>query len=418
MKRLCPLLFALSLAACPSSSEPAPEDADTPDADAPDADAPDASDIDPADGGPADADLLLDAGPPPARCDDEGATRVASCGACGNAQERCVDGTWERTSECLNQRACIPGSLEESPADLCQTRRRLCLDSCDWGDWDLAGAPGECDPGDTDDDGSCGPGRITRRTCDDACRWQTECESPCGPLRDSPPELSEVCVPAGPFYRGDPAHARPFTEVYLSTFVAARHPATKRRFLECRAAGACTVTMIPYVEGVLAEQPEDFPALVIRQAAIEFCAWDGGRLLMTSAQWEKAQRGPVPSRRLWAIAESEYPCDILPAEGCPGVAPGSLPIPVAVGSVPETRGYYGVEHQMLTRAVMRDTYHPNYESTAESLVDPVGPAVPFNDDVTSRGVTARVQHNSRIGSAPAISAGSFGAAIYCVREIR
>lgn len=410
MKQLTTLLI-LSLTACPGSTDLDPDGGGPPDAGA-DAEPPDANPRPDADQPPADT------GPTAPPCDDEGATRVASCGACGNAQERCMAGYWERTSECLNERACVPGSLEEEPTDLCQTRRRLCFDSCEWGEWDLAGAAGECNPGDTDDDGSCGPGQITRRTCDDACRWQTECESPCGPLRESPPELSEVCVPAGPFFRGDPLFDRPFTEVYLSTFVSARHPVTTRRFFECRAAGGCTTTMIPYSERVLSEQDPDFPALVTREAAVEFCAWDGGRLLMTSAQWEKTQRGPVPSRRLWAIAETDYPCDVFPAEGCPGVEPDSLPVLVAVGSVPETRGYYGVEHQMLTRAVVRDTYHPSYESTPESLVDPVGPAEPLNDDVISRGVFARVQRNSRIGSRPAVGSGEFGAVVYCVREIR
>ena len=416
MKKLVLVVGVLSLAGCSDSSESTPDAGDAPDAgfDAevtiPDAELPE--DVGPPDTG-------LDAGPPPS-CDEEGATRVASCGACGNAQERCTDGAWQRTSECLNERSCIPGTLEEEDAPLCRTRRRLCLDTCEWGEWDLAGEPGECNPGETGDDGACGPNRITRLTCNEDCFWETECESPCGTLRTSPPELAEVCVPAGPFYRGDPEHGRPFTEVRMSTFVSARHPVTIRRLFECRSAGGCPTRLLAVREEDLTERSPEMPAIVNRTAAIEFCEWDGGRLLMTSAQWEKSQRGPVPNRRLWSIGgdtASEYPCDIFQQEGCPGVAAGSLPTPLAVGSIPETRGYYGTEHQIVTDAIVRDNYHPDYESSPESLVDPTGSDEPYRFPTLARGVAARAQFQSRIGSRLVPGPDSYGA-IYCVREIR
>jgi hypothetical protein len=415
MKKLVLMVGVLSLAGCSDSSESTPDAGDAPDTgfDAevtmPDAEVPE--DVGPPDAG-------VDSGPPPS-CDEEGAMRVASCGACGNAQERCTDGAWQRTSECLNERSCIPGTLEEEDAPLCQTRRRLCLDTCEWGEWDLAGEPGECNPGETGDDGACGPNRITRLTCNEDCFWETECESPCGTLRTSPPELAEVCVPAGPFYRGDPEHGRPFTEVYLSTFASNVHPMTVRRLRECRAARACPTRMLPYQEDQLADFADDVPALANREVATELCLWDGGRLVMTSAQWEKSQRGPVPNRRLWANAEAEYPCDVLPAFGCPGVAEGSLPIPVPVGSVPQSRGYYGTEHQMLTRATVRDNYDLAYEGTPDSLRDPEGPEEGVMGFNVERGTGSRTQFNARIGSRLFSSGvgGGFGA-VYCVREFR
>ncbi|MEZ4252410.1 MAG: hypothetical protein R3B99_29720 [Polyangiales bacterium] len=412
MNRLAFVFGTLALAGCPSSSNPDPDSGESPDAALPDSAVETAPDAEVA----PDASMP-DAGPPPRMaCDEEGATRIASCGACGNAQERCTGGFWEQASECLNQRTCVPGSLDEEVAELCQSRRRLCLDSCEWGEWDYAGEPGECEPGETGDDGSCGPGQITRQTCNDTCMWETECESPCGPLRTTPAELAEVCVPGGLFYRGDPEFDRPFTEVHVSTFASAVHPVTTRRLFECRAAGACPERLSAFEEETLSSNDPLFPAMVNRQAAMELCEWDGGRLLMTSAQWEKAQRGPLPNRRLWANAEIEYACDLLPAYDCPGVEPGSLPAPIRVGEAPGSRGFYGVEHQMLTRASMRDNYGPDYESTPESLVDPVGPAVAHRGWSVSRGVGNRNQLRSRIGSWS--NAGDGYGAIYCVREIR
>ena len=39
---------------------------------------------------------------------------------------------------------CTPGQDEEVSCDLCGVKRRLCISTCEWGDWQACLNQGEC----------------------------------------------------------------------------------------------------------------------------------------------------------------------------------------------------------------------------------------------------------------------------------
>lgn len=240
---------------------------------------------------------------------DPGDMRTAGCGFCGTESQMCEEpGTWMATSECLGQGECELGAVESRTGALCEEEQRICLDGCTWGDWEPVGVPGECEVGETREieDGACAAGEQLVQTCGDTCLWPAAgvgtCESLCtwAPQRTTPEWKREVCVPAGDFIRGldGSGFAEPMATITLSAFYIDAYPVTNRRYNECVAAGVCAAADGAYARTDAAHL--DFPVQGIsRNEAIDFCAWDGGRRLVTAAEWQKAARGPAPRTNLY-----------------------------------------------------------------------------------------------------------------------
>ncbi len=316
---------------------------------------------------------MPDLGPEP--CSSEGETRLSDCGSCGMQQQTCSGGTWEPTSECLGEGECAPGALDQENTDMCGERQRLCSATCTWNDWSLTEAEGECVAGTSrETDEGCGPDQTKQQFCTDGCAWEdmTACESSCGPLRTAPMDSEEVCVPAGPFIRGDDRETNaPSATVMMSAYVIDRYPVTFRRYRACRAASGCRGDL--YSPEAEAEANDDafldYPVRDVSYAqAIEFCAWDGGRHLTTEAEWEKAVRGPAPRDNGWTYGDT-YECSRWPDGSECGARNPRAPI----GSYAAVSGYY-IEDSIIPESNqwMSDWYASAYFSHPSSLSDPTG----------------------------------------------
>lgn len=366
------LLLMLSLFVCACGDDTSP------DSDAGEADAPpiDAGDVDAM--SDAVVDVGVDAGPEP--CSMEGEMRAAVCGNCGLTQEVCEGGFWV-AGECLAEGECAPGALDEEDLGMCARRTRICDDMCAWSDWDMTAEAGDCEPGATRSiPADCGPTESRPQECSDACVWLTtgECESGCaGTPRTSPSDSEEMCVPAGPFVRGDSmfADAMPVAEVYVSAFYLDRYPVTHRRYRECIADGGCNDVESDFYRDNFLNNPDYVDAPMEStsfEEASAFCEWDGDRRLPTEAEWEKAARGPAPRTNGWVWEDGTYHCDDLPAAGCPGYVGTSLP--EAVTAYPDTASFYGVEVLGgIATEWTADFYSATYYTDAASLTDPQGP---------------------------------------------
>ncbi len=317
-----------------------------------------------------------DSGPEP--CDENGAVRSAACGNCGMGQERCEAGAWVLQDTCLNQGECAAGTLEVEELSMCGERARLCTDACEWGPFDETREPGECEAAEIRTTGEgCEIGENMSQTCSDECEWESAtCVSPCGVLRTEPWQAEEVCVPAGMFMRGDPDFAdSPLGEVFLSTYAIDRYLVTVQRFRECRDDGGCTASLNSFER----EQIEntaliDHAFLGSVFHAQEFCAWDGRRL-QSSAQFEKAMRGPAPRAFAYPWGSDTWDCDVYPTifAGCPGAGgPYRGPIGVLDGD----EGYYGAEEGAGWEGEWtRTRYAADYYDEPSSLTNPEGPAM-------------------------------------------
>jgi hypothetical protein len=221
------LTIALMLAGCPRSIEhedsgPAPADSGHPRLDAGTQAGTDAGLESRVDSGLDAATPPVDAGPE--RCDVESATRTAPCGNCGLASERCTAGLWARTSACLDEGECSPGSVAAEDLEMCGERQRICNDACTWRDWTMTRAPGECEAGASRyvAAAACVTGLQPQR-CGAMCAWEDDgpCDDGCGGTARSSPEWKrEVCIPAGPFIRGfvGDFNASPVAEIEMSAY--------------------------------------------------------------------------------------------------------------------------------------------------------------------------------------------------------
>lgn len=374
----------------------------------------------PADSG-GDAEPEVDSGPAP--CSMEGATRLSECGNCGMGQEVCEGGAWVLEA-CLNEGECSPGALQREDLAMCASRARLCGESCEWGPWDDEAAAGECEAGTERvvESDACDVGEALRQTCNDSCRWDDaggSCVSPCGSLRESPWYAEEVCVPEGAFIRGDDDITEidtPEVEIVLSTFAIDRYPVTVERYKACVDAGACTEG-----PGFRSSEYYDDPARqdhvmdVSRAGAVAFCAWDGGRLLPTDAQWQKALRGPAPRRNQWSAGPDDYDCGLRTLSDCPG-ANQCGPF-VAVGDIVADESYYGVREPVLSTNGQhaRDAFAEDWWTSAASRVRD-----PFNDPTMVEGEWDGMVHGACNTSFPLSRVGAledvFTGAFRCVRE--
>ncbi|MFH0899716.1 MAG: SUMF1/EgtB/PvdO family nonheme iron enzyme, partial [Pseudomonadota bacterium] len=223
-----------------------------------------------------------------------------------------------------------------------------------------------------------------KEVCSDKCIWEGaggECVDGCGggARRTEPEDREEICIPAGPFVRGseEDEYATPVREVYVSSYYIDRFPVTYRRLKQCIDAGRCP-TPESYLAPVDLEKPEmvDHPVRTLSwDEAKTFCEWDGGRRLLTEAEWEKAARGPAPRQQLYPWDGDGLRCDLFKNKDC-----GCTLLPTESYSepyyaLPGTRSYYGVE--MLLGGgdqCVLDFFDPEYYSRDDSLIDPMGPA--------------------------------------------
>lgn len=360
------LSSALTMSACSAAHEATDG--------GPDADATDAGEG--LDAGPDEPDATAppDTGPTPV-C-EPGQMDVAPCGFCGSQGRTCdAAGQWMATSECLGQGECAVGSVEARDIALCGQEQRLCLDGCSWGAWEYSRVPGECEPGDTRVSGdACSPGETRGETCSDACVWEgtSSCVAPCGVVARSTPDWArEVCVPAGPFYRGSTTYTdtQPVAEVYVSAFLIDAFPVTIRRYQQCVSAGLCTPSTH---EGYSLPERADYPVqLLTRAQAEQFCTWDGGRRLPTEAQWEKAARGPSPRMNPFPWEGTSWDCSLVPSAGCGTPRDPRNWAATPYDGQPGTRSYYGTYLQIAgVPEFVVDYYSATFYADARSLSDP------------------------------------------------
>lgn len=325
------------------------------------------------------------AAPLPAEpCDTAGAMRTAVCGACGVTSQRCQDGVWMTTSACIGERECVAGTPETRATASCGEETRICLDECTWTDWSRTAPDGECTPGQTRRVASdCASGLTRVETCTSECTWATaagECTDACGgAARVNPAWAREVCVPAGPFIRGDEElfDARPAAEVVLSAYYIDAFPVTNRRYAACVAAGACRRPDVRYFpsSALSYDDPSrsDHPVQQVTWSdAVAFCTWDGRRL-PTEAEWEKAARGPAPRTNRWPWDGASFDCGLVRGAVCGFAAMTDL-LPDRFDAVPGSLAFYGTEMQVGGGFDwVSDYWGEAYYADPASLVDPTGP---------------------------------------------
>jgi len=318
------------------------------------------------------------------------AMAVVPCGNCGIAQRLCgADGFWQ-TGECLSEGECAPADLETESTARCGQRTRICDTECRFRAWEVTEVDGVCTP---DEERTVAPPAgctalgVGIERCSSGCRWSPAvCGDGCSnDSRMTPSDDAEVCVPAGPFMRGTndtstyAERAFPLTEIVLSGFYIDRFPVTNARYARCVEAGACSPPVEPEYTGFGLPENARRPVQGIQYAeAVQFCSWDGRRLA-TSAEWEKAVRGPSPRANAFPWDGADYRCDLLGSVSCGYVYPGAKRqsrVYDDVDDLPGTRGFYGTEMQLGgAMEWVKDWYAFDYYSRAESRVDdPQGPA--------------------------------------------
>ncbi|MCC6876672.1 MAG: SUMF1/EgtB/PvdO family nonheme iron enzyme [Sandaracinaceae bacterium] len=366
------------------------------------------------------ADMGTDAGTEPVDGggDDAGADagpectpnemRNVDCGNCGLAQQICsAEGMWLAPGECLAEGECAVAAVETENTDRCGTRTRICDDTCHWRDWTVMVPDGECVANGTVREASatCTVSEVLERHCSDACVLDAgTCVDACGGTRrTTPADAEEVCIPAGPFIRGTDAFAdtQPVAEVQMSAYYIDRYPVTNDRYRDCVNAGVCTAPRgTPGVSSDIgATSYADptrgrFPVQELNYVdATTFCSWDGGRIVPSEAEWEKAARGPSPSALAFPWGNA-FVCSYV---RCNDFLLYTMPR--AVGSLPASQSYYGLEEQIGAGFEWtRDLYNSGFYSRPESLTDPVsttGTVRALRGQISGSGSTQSQYHLSR-----------------------
>ncbi|MDY0002077.1 MAG: SUMF1/EgtB/PvdO family nonheme iron enzyme [Polyangia bacterium] len=280
-------------------------------------------------------------------CSTPGETRLVPCGNCGEAEQVCgADNVWSAPGVCELEGPCAPGQQNQVTCPFCGTGVQECQTDCNWG---LADCSGECTPGETEitEIGCTEPWQRQRRECDASCTWiaQQPCTEQClTAARQGAGDFKEdICIPGGPFLMGSAegvgdADEHPARTVTLSPYFIDKYEVTYGRYLECVSAGVCLAANVPssYVLPAAAFRPI---VGLNRAMAIVFCNWDGGRVLPTEAQWEKAARGPSPRTVLNPWGDEPGTCELCGGNECiePGWY-GAWP----VDQHPLDISYYGV----------------------------------------------------------------------------
>ncbi len=317
-------------------------------------------------------------------CPTPGETRLVECGRCGQASQRCgSDGVWEMPGTCMYEGECYAGEVGTEPCGLCGEHSRLCSETCAWLDWEACVDPGgECVRGTTEiTREGCPAGQIQQRRCSDTCGWTTDvaCTTDCILTPRTGGHQEEVCVPGGDFIMGEDeggtwsAAWRPVHTVTLSPYFVDVFKVTNARYRACVTAGACVAPHAPGATYFLADRTtyDSHPVTDVNYAdAVAFCAWDGGRLLPTEAQWEKAARGPAPRTVSQPWGDSTDFCTYINHEDC-----GDPDMTVSVDEHPLNVSFYGVRGMNANGICWaRDWYDSAYYSSSPGA-DPEGPAI-------------------------------------------
>ncbi|NMC70572.1 MAG: formylglycine-generating enzyme family protein [Myxococcales bacterium] len=313
-------------------------------------------------------------------CSTPGATRLVECGRCGQASQRCgSDGIWELPGPCLYEGECLPGTFESELCGRCGSRSRLCTTTCTWMPWTECTGEGECEAGTVQvTRAGCLDGQIQRRRCDDTCHWSVEvaCSTDCllSPRLGGYDE--EICIRGGSFTMGSEEtqsmyfDRMPVHTVTLSPYLIDKYPVTNGRYRPCVEAGACRAPRNPraYYYWVDRATYDPYPVNSITwEDAVAFCAWDGGRLLPTEAQWEKAARRPGEPTSYYVWGTDPDPCPYVNWYGCgdDGFAPvDAYPAGISWCGVMGMGGNIG--------NYTRDFYDAGYYAVSPTL-DPEGP---------------------------------------------
>ena len=316
-------------------------------------------------------------------CTNPGETRIIDCGNCGQASQECgLDLKWSFPEQCFGEGECTPGVIDTEPCEYGGNRTRLCNNECEWGEWDTTTC-GICPPGTTTatNEGCNELWEIQKLECNSDGLWEVTipCTADCHfPARESAEgEFKEdICIPGGPFIMGNnpgvgQPNETPKHTVILTPYFIDKYEVSVSRYKECIDDGVCTRPsqwdLYP---------PEDdlpFPAHntdteTAYEMAETFCQWDGGRVLPTEAQWEKAARGPAPREVLYPWGDDEPTCDLVCSMSCPSHQP-LMPVNFRMDSA----SYYGVIHMGTNFwELCSDFYDPDYYSVSP-LVDPTGP---------------------------------------------
>ena len=205
--------------------------------------------------------------------------------------------------------------------------------------------------------------------------------------KPNPPDLAAMVeVPAGPFIMGcDLSNPHedycsynvwhqdePVRIVTIDAFEIDKYEVTNSEYRDCMEAGVCGAPALRHYVDNLAY--DLYPISFISWwDANTFCAWEGKRL-PTEAEWEKAARGPIDTRKWpWGNEEpdchrvnsilyrSEHDCDLLPK--------GQVP----VGRYPRGATPYGA-YDMAGNVFewVNDKYDVNYYNYAPND-NPQGP---------------------------------------------
>ena len=193
----------------------------------------------------------------------------------------------------------------------------------------------------------------------------------------------EVLIPAGPFLMGcdstNPAEScrseeQPLHTVTLSAYAIDKYEVTNARYQACVADGGCTAPhqSSSYTRPAYHGNPtyNDYPVINVDwHQATAFCAWAGKRL-PTEAEWEKAARGGIDTRKYpWGDAAAD--CTKVNYWGFGGCVGDTS----QVGSYAAGASLYGVMDMAgnVTEWV-NDWYDPGYYSQSLDSTDPTGPA--------------------------------------------
>ena len=313
-------------------------------------------------------------------CDPPGDTRVVDCGNCGIASQRCgEDGLWEMPGTCMDEGECPEGDIETENCGICGSRSRICDATCVWRDWGPCEEHGECA---RTTEGivraGCPAGQIQQRRCSDSCTWEVVvgCTTDCIMTPRTGGDHEDLCVPGGPFIMGseetDPDYfsRMPVHEVTVSPYLMDKYQVTNRRYRACVAAGACVEprnSLATYFNADVVGHNWYPVTYILWSDAVAFCAWDGGRVLPTEAEWEKAGRGPSPREVRYPWGDASDYCSYVNHQLC---GTGSW---VAVNANPSNTSHYGVAGMDANiLEYMADYFDFDYYSYTAST-DPTGP---------------------------------------------
>ncbi|MBU1567894.1 MAG: formylglycine-generating enzyme family protein, partial [Proteobacteria bacterium] len=105
--------------------------------------------------------------------------------------------------------------------------------------------------------------------------------------------------------------------------------------------------------------------------AEEFCDWDGGRILPTEAQWEKAAKGPYPENTLWPWGDDYPTCEQANFREC--YLQNYWGRPMQVDTLPAGISYYGLYHVVgNAKEWVSDYFGESYYASSPET-DPLGP---------------------------------------------